>query len=46
MWRATDPTNLEKKPLDAIEPGALLGREGEQEVALWSGGGEPDSGFP
>jgi hypothetical protein len=31
MWRKTERANLEKKPSE-IEPGAVLGREGELEA--------------
>jgi hypothetical protein len=44
MWRRTERASLEKKALDKIEPGTVLGSEGEFEAA---GGliGEPRFGF-
>ena len=45
MWRRTERASLEKKPLDEVEPGAVLGREGKVEAA-WRPGVEPGSGFP
>src|SRR6266478_3559592 len=44
MWRRTERANLEKKPLDEVEPGAVLGCEGELEAAR-NLGGEPSSRF-
>ena len=35
---------LGEEALDQVEPGAVLGREGELEAPAWSGG-EPGSGF-
>src|SRR5712671_827188 len=45
MWRRTERASLEKKPLDQVEPGAMLGSEGEVEPP--SGLlGEPSSRLP
>jgi hypothetical protein len=44
MWRRTERANLEKEALDEVEPGAVLGREGEREAARRLSG-EPSSGF-
>src|ERR1700704_2208676 len=33
MWRSTERASLEKEALDEIEPGAVLGCEGEFEAA-------------
>src|SRR6478672_13694461 len=45
MWRRTERASLEKKALDEIEPGAVLGSEGELEPAPGLIG-EPSSRLP
>jgi len=32
MWRRTERASLEKKAFDEVEPGAVVGREGEVET--------------
>ena len=44
MWRRTERANLEKEALDEVEPGAVLGREGEREATGWLDG-KPGLGF-
>src|ERR1700730_6501727 len=44
MWRRTERANMEKKPSMKVEPGAVLGCEGELETAGRSSG-QPSFGF-